>query len=179
MSDRSKVSNVQNRDSLNSTNLHVIEEMLSSNNSTSESTSSIMNLIFVSFVSSVGELRAYPNENKPDMGFMDVLEEYIHRDSGLKSIEMHKIVYWDYSYLTQSIVSIIRDQGYQHEIRITYLQRNQFIVRSNAGVLRLLPNARLNDSRDLLIFKVASRVHEVNVGAYTTCEVVLHSREHN
>ncbi|CAG8788461.1 10338_t:CDS:2, partial [Dentiscutata erythropus] len=80
------------------------------------------------FVSSVGELRAYPNENKPDMGFMDVLEEYIRRDSGLKSIEMHKIVYWDYSYLTQSIISIIRDQGYQHEIRITYPQRNQLIL---------------------------------------------------
>ncbi|CAG8761250.1 21971_t:CDS:2 [Gigaspora rosea] len=79
------------------------------------------------FVSSVGELRAYPNENRPDMSFMDVLEEYVRRDSALKSIEMHKIVYWDYTYLTQSIISIIREQGYQHEIRITYPQRNQLI----------------------------------------------------
>ncbi|CAG8670557.1 11577_t:CDS:2, partial [Scutellospora calospora] len=38
-----------------------------------------------------------------------------------------RIVFWDYSYLTQSIISIIREQGYQHEIRIAYPQRNQLI----------------------------------------------------
>ncbi|CAG8612340.1 8831_t:CDS:2 [Cetraspora pellucida] len=79
------------------------------------------------FVTSVGEMRTYPNENRPDMSFTEVLEDYVHRDSVLKSIEMHKIVFWDYTYLTQSIISIIRDQGYQHEIRITYPQRNQLI----------------------------------------------------
>ncbi|CAG8531430.1 4676_t:CDS:2, partial [Scutellospora calospora] len=38
------------------------------------------------FVSPVGELRA----NKPDMNFMEVLEDYVRRDGVLKSIEMHK-----------------------------------------------------------------------------------------
>ncbi|CAG8618976.1 17798_t:CDS:2, partial [Acaulospora morrowiae] len=79
------------------------------------------------YVSSHGEIRAVPTENKPNRNVIQALEEYLQRDSVWKGIEMRKVVNWDYETITKVIVSTIRQQGYRRQIRISYPSRNNVV----------------------------------------------------
>ncbi|GBC10637.1 hypothetical protein RclHR1_00980014 [Rhizophagus clarus] len=72
---------------------------------------------------------------------MELLNDYVKNESMLKNIEMKKVVTWDYESLTKAISTVIRQQGYRNNLRITFLLRNHIVhVESDPKFARFASN---------------------------------------
>ncbi|CAG8515905.1 8747_t:CDS:2 [Funneliformis caledonium] len=74
-----------------------------------------------------GIIHTIPNKNNKRKDVMELLNEYVKHGNRLKNIEMKKVVIWDYESLTKAISTVIRQQGYRNDLRITFPLRNHII----------------------------------------------------
>ncbi|CAI2178534.1 16962_t:CDS:2 [Funneliformis geosporum] len=78
-------------------------------------------------VSINGIIHTIPNKLNKRKDVMELLNEYVKHGNRLKNIEMKKVVIWDYESLTKAISTVIRQQGYRNDLRITFPLRNHII----------------------------------------------------
>ncbi|CAB4397525.1 hypothetical protein RhiirA5_448939 [Rhizophagus irregularis] len=77
-------------------------------------------------ISTNGIIRTISKNNK-QKDILELLNEYVKNENTLKNIEMKKVVIWDYESLTKAISTVIRQQGYRSDLRITFPLRNHFV----------------------------------------------------
>jgi hypothetical protein len=78
------------------------------------------------YVSNNGIIHTVSKNNR-ERNVMEVLNEYVKNENSLKNIEMKKVVIWDYGSLTKAISTVIRQQGYHKDLRITFPLRNHIV----------------------------------------------------
>ncbi|RHZ77661.1 hypothetical protein Glove_174g63 [Diversispora epigaea] len=97
------------------------------------------------YITPYGKLHIISNEKYPNMDIMELLREYVENQNLLKEIEMRKVVIWDYDSLTKAISSVIRQQGYNNILRITYPIRNNIVkVQSDHKFSKLMKSKWFN-----------------------------------
>ncbi|CAG8577382.1 3659_t:CDS:2 [Diversispora eburnea] len=97
------------------------------------------------YITPYGKLHIIPNKKYLNMDIMEFLREYVENKNLLKEIEMRKVVIWDYDSLTKAISSVIRQQGYNNTLRITYPIRNYIVkVQSDHKFSKLMKSKWFN-----------------------------------
>ncbi|GBC10639.1 hypothetical protein RclHR1_00980016 [Rhizophagus clarus] len=78
------------------------------------------------YVSINGIIRTI-SKNNNQKEVLELLSDYVKNESTLKNIEMKKVVIWDYESLTKAISTVIRQQGYRNNLRVTFPLRNHIV----------------------------------------------------
>ncbi|RIA85725.1 hypothetical protein C1645_781269 [Glomus cerebriforme] len=93
-----------------------------------------------------GEIHTIPPKDDDDYDIKDskdlmqVLEEYCKNSGGFKEIEMRKVIIWDYESLSKAIATIIRQQHYYNNIKISFPLRNNLIKVQSTSTLYNITN---------------------------------------
>ncbi|CAB4397523.1 unnamed protein product [Rhizophagus irregularis] len=108
---------------------------------TVEITDFIFKIDLSDHILSQGEISTIPPKDDDDYDIKDsndimqVLEEYCNSGVGFKEIEMIKVIIWDYEPLSKVIATIIRQQHYYNNIKISYPLRNNIVKVQSTSTL--------------------------------------------